>query len=415
MHTLEDLNKILTRAMGGKNPFYRDLYGSSAPVQVASWDEWRALPALTKDALIAIPFAERSFIPLSKIDHVRTSSGTSGKGPLFCPRTHVRGMDYRLAYHDFKKAFLAFTVPLMPHWHEHFMKEHGAFPRVICFDPKNVEASVRLAKCADVDAFSVFVYHVPALGECMKQEGINENIRFAEITGEICSRAMYEYLRATFPNATIVQSYNSSETEDAHIGMPCKPMDGTEPLAVYHAKPTNYLELIDPDTGKAVEPVAGSEGDLLVTAYPGEPSAFPMVRFRIGDTVRVVESQCAHGSWSFTVLGRTDMDFLKLPGGMLRADEIARVLREFSPEVSDNFELHVAESRGEETPMLRLTLHIETTRDDLAALAQLIAAKLRVAPTLTYADGVVRGRYMPLTCEKLEGRSSRKSKRIIRD
>ena len=406
-----------TKKEGGQ--FYRRLYRmpADAPaMNITSLDEWHALPVVTKDDLIACPLEERSFLPLSELDHLRASSGTSGKPPLFSPRTHVRGMEYRLQHHDFKNAFLGFTVPLMPHWHEQFQAEHGNPVPVVVHDPKRPAVTARLAAAAGVDAFSVFAYHVVPLGEEMKKVGMNERITFIEITGEICSRVQYDYIRVTFPHAKILQSYNSSEVEDAHIGMPCKPIDGTEPLAVYHAKETHYLELMDATNGKVLNPSAGVEGDLLVTAYPGESASFPLIRFRIGDTARVVEETCPHGTWSFTILGRTDMDFLKVPGGILRADEIARVLKRMPERVSDVFELHASEIATPSGPQLKVVLHVETRGDaDLTALAADISDMMRVAPSMTYADGVAGGRYLPLTCEQLKLMPAGKTKRIIRN
>ncbi len=413
---LKALVAHVTRKEGGQ--FYRRLYrmpADAAAMNIESIEKWQALPPVTKDDLIACPLEERSFLPLSQLDHLRASSGTSGKSPLFSPRTYVRGMEYRLQHHDFENAFLGFTVPLMPHWHEQFQAEHGRAVPVVVHDPNRPAATARLAAAAGVDAFSVFAYHVVPLGEEMKKVKMNERIRFIEITGEICSRVQYEYIRATFPNAKILQSYNSSEVEDAHIGMPCKPIDGTEPLAVYHPKETHYLELIDAD-GKVLTPSAGAEGDLLVTAYPGEPASFPLIRFRIGDTARVVEETCAHGTWSFTVLGRTDMDFLKVPGGIVRADEIARVLKLLSERVSDIFELHASEIATPSGPQLKIVLHVETKGDaDLAVLAVDISKMMRVAPSMTYEDGVASRRYAPLICEHLKLVAGGKAKRIIRD
>lgn len=401
-----------------RNGFYRSFYKmqpESPALSLASMDEWRALPTPTKDDFLAVPLAERSHIPIAELDHLRASSGTSGKAPLFSPRTHVLHMDYRMQYHDFKNPFLAFTVPLMPHWHARFQKEHGGSPRVIAYDPKHPAASVRLACAAGVDGFSVFIYHVPFLGEEMKKVGMNERIRLAEVTGEICSRAQYDYLRATFPNATIVQSYNSSEVEDAHIGMPCKPMDGSSPLAVYHAKETHYLEIANPVTGEILEPRAGIEGDLLVTAYPGPGASLPLLRYRIGDTVRVVEDSCPHGTWSFTVLGRTEMDFLKVPGGVLRADEVQRVLLLLSDRVTDHFQLRVQTVPGEGAPKLRPVLFVETRgKTDLDALAHDIEEVLRVAPTVTWAQGVAMGRYLPLSCQQISAtQAGQKNRRIV--
>lgn len=403
------------------NAFYRELYGlphGTPALDLRNMEDWRALPILTKDALARKTLAERSFIPLAELDHVRASSGTSGRRPLFSPRTHVRGMEYRLRFHDFKKPFLAFTVPLMPHWHEMFQKEHGGSPHVLCLDPREPRASAKLAQAAGADAFSAFVYHVRDIGEEMKALGNNTGIRCIEVTGEVCSRAQIQYMRDTFPNATIVQSYNSSEVEDAHIGTPCRPLTLEEPLARYHPKETHYLELLNPESGTIIEPHEGAEGDLLVSTYPGEPASFPLIRYRIGDTVRIVESPCVeHGTWSFTVLGRTDMDFVKIPGGIIRADEIARTLSLFPDTVTDRFELHCSEKITEHGPRLSLTLHVDarTNAIDLVALSKNIASHLHVSPDFTYADGVRLNRYEVLTCTLLDTSTGAKARRIVWD
>lgn len=407
MLDLEQRQRLAALATKPGGPqFYRDLYRlgpEDSALSIADEKQWRALPFVTKDALIAMPLRSRSFLPFSALDHLRASSGTSGKPPLFSPRTKVRGMEYRLQHHDFKNAFLAFTVPLMPHWHEEFQRDHGLPGRVIAYDPKNNDASVRLAKAAGVDGFSVFVHHARPIAEGMKREGIAGRIRFIELCGETVSRELYDYLHETFPNATLMHSYGSSEVEDVHMGMPCKPMDGTEPLSAYHPKDSHYLEIVDPETGEPLEVQTGIEGELVVTAYPGEPSAFPLLRFRIGDRVRVLSESCPHGLWTYTVLGRTTLDFVKVPGGELRIDEIGRVLRLFPERVSDLFELHCYTEISPQGPLLAPVLKVEPRAEvDLDALARDIAANLRTGPSFTYAQGVAEGRYLPLRCEKME-------------
>lgn len=406
-----------TSPSGGK--FYRTLYKMDAaepPRVVDDAREWDVLPYVTKDALLDMPLTQRLFTPSSAMDHIRTSSGTSGKPPLLCPRTMLRHMEYRHEYHDFRGAILSYVVPIMPHWHAHMQKGLGYLPRVVTFDPKNPAATVRLAKAAGVDSISVFAFHMTIIAEHFHRAGIGERIKFIEIAGEACTKRLFEYMRQVFPNAVIIPFFGSSEVEDCPIGMPCRPITGDEPLSLYHAKPSQYHEIINPETDARVEPTVGAEGELVVSAYPGEPASFPLIRYRTGDMVRVVEERCPrHGQWSFTVLGRTGTDFIKVPGGVLRADEIERVLRSMPEAVSDRFELHVFEVSTPGGPQLAPVLHVEPRAEvSLAALAESIGNAVRVAPQYTYADGVKKGRYAPLRCEKLILSPGAKHKRIVR-
>src|SRR5262249_18353747 len=133
------------------------------------------------------------------------------------------------------------------------------------------------------------------------------------------------------------------------------------------------------------------------------------------DTVRVVDAPCPHGRWSFTVLGRTDLDFLKIPGGILRVDEILRVLRLFPQEITDRFELHWSEEERASGPRLQPTIYVEAKAAiDLKDLAERIAEHVRVAPEMTYALGVARGRYAPLLCKNFTPSGSTKARRIIK-
>lgn len=422
MNTLAGLQKTLAYATNAHTgEFYRTLYEIDLDepfLHIASMKDWLALPFVTKDMLIATPLSERSFIPLHLLDHLRTSSGTSGKPPLFSPRTPLRGMEYRMQYHSFSAATLAYCVPAMPHWHELYQKAHGKKPRVIAYDPKNHRASVRVARLAGVDSISTFAFHIRTIGEDMIQEKMNEQIRFIEICGESCTRALFEYIRTTFPNATLIPFYGSSEAEDSPMGMPCRAITGEEPLSLYHAKPSQYHELIDPLTGELIEPIAGAEGELVVTAFPGEPSAFPLVRFRTGDIARVIDTECCtHGTWSFTLLGRTELDSVKIPGGVLRADEIERVLRLFKDRVSDIFTLHCYTRETEHGPLFEPILEIEPRGAvALESLAYDISQKLLTGPTHTYATGVSEGRYLPLRCivKDQAEKGDRKHTKIVR-
>lgn len=150
---------------------------------------------------------------------------------------------------------------------------------------------------------------------------------------------------------------------------------------------------------------------MVITAFRGEPASFPMLRYRSGDKVRIVEEHCkTHGTWSFTVLGRVDMDFVKVRGGTIKADEVERVLRLFPKSVGDVFELHVFEMP--QGP-LRLVLKVQARETDLLTLAEKISNVLRVNPSTTHTEGVRKGLYAPLVCEPLGETPQTKHKRIV--
>lgn len=414
--TLEQLSAFVAYATA-PGRFYRKLYGmkeGDAPQSVRSWDEWRALPFLTKKDLSDAPLSERSFLPLRDVTYLTVSSGTSGSLPLFSPRSYMPTYEFRTRLYPFSKAVLS-SKPV-PFQHEEFLSRRGVSPRLVVLDPRNMAASARLARAAGVDAIFTFTSFLLPLAQHMTNERIAEHIRFIEIGGAVITRSCYETARKAFPNAIIVSTYGLSDIENSPVGLPCRPVTGEEPLDVFHPKECVFMELYDDATRSILEPSAGTEGELVVSAYCGEPSAFPTIRYRTGDLVRVAEEQCAvHGTPSFTVLGRIDADFVTIPGGMVRVDELERVLRLFPNVVPDTFQARIRKETREQA-RIGMTLHVVPRGTiNLVALAESVSRELRVGPAHTYADGVKKGLYTPLTCSILERPRDEvsKSKRII--
>lgn len=419
MLTFEQLSSLVERCTRpDTSPFYRDLYGISGekPLRIASKEEWLALPFFSKKELQASTLPQRFFPPWKNIDGIVASSGTSGNEPVFSPWSLNNGFGYRLLYHDFKKATLS-SMPT-PQQQEWILAHNPTPSRLVMLDPKHPAASVRLAKAAGVDSMFVLSPHLRAAGEEIRKQNFAHHIRFIELAGESCSRASFEYMQRTFPKAIIVSFYGSTDVEASPIAIPCRPVTGEEPLEIFHANERFYLEIADLESGNIMPVKKGAEGDLIVTTDSGETGVFPLIRYKIGDTVRIVEEQCAqHGGWSFELLGRTEMDFVKLPGGVLRAEAIERVLRALDAKVkSDLFELHRFERETKDGPMLEFVLHVEARGGvDLGTLAADLSELLPVAPGYTYAQGVADGRYLPLHCEKFrKTHDIAKRKRVIR-
>ncbi len=422
MNNFEKLKELVADCTAPTAPrMYRALYGmrdDEPAIQLGGWDEWRALPMMNKNTLVETPFADRFFASHSDIEDIRTSSGTSGKKPPFIPRVFPRGLEYRLQYHSFKNPILAFKVPYMMHWHEELQQSLGYAPRVVAFDPVHAEASIRLARIAGVDAIITFAFHIPLIGTLMSREGMTENIRLIEINGENCTRSLFNFMRATFPNAVILPQFGAAEVEDKPLGVPCRAITGEEPLSVYHAKDTQYHEVIDSDTLEVLPYQAGSEGELVVTSHVPKPRATPLIRYRTGDIVKILPEKCAaHNQLQFTIIGRVSIDFVKIPGGVLRADEMERVLLAIDNDISDRFEIHRYVHNHEAGPKIGMVVHItsRTGRNlDMEHIARDISNHFRVGPKRTYAQGVQSGMYVPLSCALLVNSShTEKMKRII--
>lgn len=390
--------------------FYKEFHARSPAVGGKS--DWESLPLLTKGDLIDVPVGKRSYVQHNAVDSIYASSGTTGTLPLFGPRACVRGPLYRLEFHDFTKPCLASII--LPHMMEHALISMERYPRIVVLDPKHVVASVALAKSADADSILTHSFLMPIIIEALEKAHMERSIKFVELAGEPCSRSLFEFMRGKLPNASIAPVYGAREVEGP-IGIPCRPMSDANPLEVYHPNPDHFFEIVRAD-GSIVAPAAGVEGELLLTTYAGEPYAFPLLRYRLGDVVRILDDSCEkHGSFTFTVLGRANIDFIKVPGGVLRADEVERVLRDIGAS-SDEFVLECAEVTGASGPRVQVTLRVREAQDaDLSDLAKKFAANLRVSPSYTYADGVRAGTYAPLVCARLkEDAGQSKRKRMVR-
>ncbi len=414
--TLAEL--IAERVASPYSDFYRTLYNvpaGSVP-NINSWEDWNLVPYFTKERMLERPVREYTFVPLSEVEVLYYTSGTSGKPPAFCGWLKYGGnYNHRKAFYDLKGAVLSSIKA--QHRNDAFLAEAGSPYFAVNFDGKHLPACVRLAKAAGVTVLGVHTFTIQAIGEEMKKVGMNKNIKLIDFVGETCSLMLYSYMRETFPNAKILTFYGLSEVEGA-VGRPCRALSDEEPYSIYHVAEEFHLDLIDPETGAALPIAPGIEAEVLLTHQTNARRGFPLVRYRVGDTVRVVEEKCKqHGQWTFTVLGKTASDFMLVPGGQLRADEVERVLNTMKEEVTDHFEMHRYDGGTPQKPMLEVVLHVQPLKPgaNLTALAQRIQKELRVAPNRTYQQGVDEGTYAPLTCIALEkGFEGKKHRRMFK-
>lgn len=384
--------------------FYRDRYANTAirpDTFPAHIEEWRSLPFLSKEDIMATPFGERLFVPFAQAHSVRMSSGTSGRGVVLIPRNfHV---DRSYCKDKFTR-MLSFYVP-------HFGIDEACEPLGlghIGAVPDDVDATVRMAVLGKVDALAGACSPILAFTRVFEPVYDCSRIRYIHLWGERPSAVQFQELADAYPHAELTWEYSNIEAS-GQGGRPCEALAALRDDRVHPLHDRYYWELIDAEGIVIEEP--GVEGEIvLTTLWPG--NAFPVIRYRTGDLALHVESSCACDSETFQILGRVAYDRAVIPGGELKSEELERVLEPFRHEIEANFELHVTDASSE---LPSLTLYIEERIHGVsfARIQAHVSATLRIGATRTLKDAEDEGLIRPLLVAPLS-RSGKKVRRIVR-
>src|ERR671930_444167 len=132
-----------------------------------------------------------------------------------------------------------------------------------------------------------------------------------------------------------------------------------------------HVELIDPDTGKALDMRDGATGELVYTHLARE--AAPLLRFRSRDHARVWTSACACGRSTLRVpcIGRTD-DMLIVRGVNVFPSAIREIVSAFAPDVSGHILVRPQALGVKQEPPLPVSVEIARGATADAALADAI-------------------------------------------
>jgi phenylacetate-CoA ligase len=149
----------------------------------------------------------------------------------------------------------------------------------------------------------------------------------------------------------------------------CEEQDGMHLGAYGFVHP----EVIDPETGEAMELEDGAEGELVLTHL--RHRAAPLLRFRTRDHVQVRTSPCPCGRAGPRIrcIGRTD-DMLIVRGINVFPSAIREVVSQFAPAVSGHILVKPQSPGVKQDPPLAVAVELER---DGAVDAAAISAKLR--------------------------------------
>jgi phenylacetate-CoA ligase len=137
-----------------------------------------------------------------------------------------------------------------------------------------------------------------------------------------------------------------------------------------------HAELIDPDTGRAIELQDGATGELVLTHL--RHRAAPLLRFRTRDHVLVRTSPCACGRTGPRVrcIGRTD-DMLIVRGVNVFPSAVHEVVSAFMPRVSGNILVRPGAPGVKQEPPLPVSVEVARDASPDDSLAEAIRERLR--------------------------------------
>ncbi|HEV8687646.1 MAG TPA: AMP-binding protein [Gaiellaceae bacterium] len=137
-----------------------------------------------------------------------------------------------------------------------------------------------------------------------------------------------------------------------------------------------HAELIDPETGVAVELEDGSTGELVLTHL--QHRAAPLLRFRTRDHVHVRMSECRCGRTSPRVrcIGRTD-DMLIVRGVNVFPSAVREVVSAFVPQVSGQILVKPQAPGVKQEPPLPVSVELARDATADATLAEAIRDRVR--------------------------------------
>jgi phenylacetate-CoA ligase len=137
-----------------------------------------------------------------------------------------------------------------------------------------------------------------------------------------------------------------------------------------------HAELIEPETGAAIELADGAVGELVLTHL--QHRAAPLLRFRTRDHVEVWTGPCDCGRTSprLRCIGRTD-DMLVVRGVNVFPSAVREVVSGFAPEVSGHILVALQVPGVKQDPPLPVRVELAPGSTPDAALADSIRERLR--------------------------------------
>ena len=345
-----ELFSAQVRSLYERSPFYRRRLGEAGigpDFAARDWDDLRAVPTTSKEDIRASlaadpPLGAHLGVPLDRVVQVQATSGTTGTpsylgltaadvqtwaelGARAFRATGVVPGDVVLHAWSMSKGFTG-GVPVV-----RMLQQAGA--TVV---PIGAEAGVERLLVVARDLGATVLCSAPNFAAYMASQaprfiGVEATelaLRMLVVGGEPGGGipSVRQHLEGLW-GARCCEVLGNSDIATI-VWAECEAQAGMH----FTGHDIVLAELIDPETGAHVEPVAGAEGEIVYTALRREASA--LLRFKSGDRIEVLAGRdaCSCGRTSFRLrcVGRTD-DMLLVRGINVWPTAVQEVVAGFRP------------------------------------------------------------------------------------
>ncbi len=322
---LAGVKKLLTSAYVGSGEFKARMDDAGlSPEDVASWEDFAAIPVLRKKDLMRLQGGEGALGGLLACDFGQLRRIYQSPGPIYDPEGRSRDYwGWAEAFHaaGFRRGDLVqmtFSYHLTPAglMLEEPLMELGC--AVIPAGPGNTAAQIELMTKLPVTGFVGMTSYLDIIGAKAVEQGFDLKEDFKLEVAFVAAERLSETLRSKVQNdfdMLIRQGYGTADV--GCIAYECLALNGM------HESSRGVLEICDPATGRPLPP--GEPGEVVFTPFT---NVYPLIRFGTGDLSVAEEGVCACGRTSRRlkgILGRVD-DSAKVKGQFIHPSQAAEVV-----------------------------------------------------------------------------------------
>jgi len=389
---LEQLRSLVTELFPGNKFYTNKLNAEGITFDIASLEDFSArFPFTTKrelveDQLAHPPFGTNLTYPLERYTRYHQTSGTTGSPLRWLDTAESWEVMVESWAEIFRAAgartgdrvYFAFSFgPFIGFW---LAFESAARIGCLCVPGGGLSSAARLRAIIEngTDIVCCTPTYALRLAEVAKEEKIDlkaGRVRLLVVAGEPGGSVptVRARLEEMWPGAKVFDHHGMTEVGPVTYECPKRP-------GVLHVlESVFYAEVIDVETGRAVEP--GSTGELVLTTLGRVGS--PLLRYRTGDLVKlpIGEKPCACGRYVMAleggILGRTD-DMVVVRGVNIYPSAVDEIVRKEDDVVEYRVEMSV------DRAMPEISLQIEPAPQcrDVAGLVRNLERQFETALAL---------------------------------